>query len=113
MRHKKKSGLVSAGADEARRINGNQHRRSTSPAQTRQGASASGLQDGAAISTIEALMFSLRECGEPALTRADNQRRLVELTPDQLAEVILRLDRMRTKYPAVTDSLLLRLGEKP
>lgn len=67
---------------------------------------------GATIATVENLMFSLREQGEPALRSAVNQRRLSELTPDQLREVIERLDRMRTKFSAVTDELLLRIWEK-
>jgi hypothetical protein len=67
---------------------------------------------GAAIATIEALMFSLREQGEPALSSAQNQNRLSELSDSQLREVIARLDRMRDRYPSVTDALLLRLGEK-
>jgi hypothetical protein len=67
---------------------------------------------GAAIATVEALMFSLREQGEPALTSANNQRRLGELSADQVAEVIARLDQMRDRYPQVSDGLLLRLGEK-
>jgi hypothetical protein len=67
---------------------------------------------GAPRATLEALMYSLRERGERALTEPDCQRRLSELSPVQLREVIVRLDRMRAEYPAVTDSLLLRIGEK-
>jgi hypothetical protein len=67
---------------------------------------------GAAPTTVEAVMYSLRERGEPALTETDCQRRLSELSLDRLRQVIVRLDRMRAEYPAITDSLLLRLGEK-
>ena len=57
---------------------------------------------GAAWTTVESLMFSLREKGEPALTEPDNERRLSELTADQIAEVISRLMKMRPRFPAIT-----------
>lgn len=70
------------------------------------------MKSGAAWSTVEAVMYSLRERGERALDESDCRRRLSELSPDQLRDVIVRLDRLRTEYPAVTDELLLRIGEK-
>lgn len=72
----------------------------------------SATRPSAAPSTIEAVMFSLRSRGLRALVEADCRRRLSELAPDQLRQVIVQLDRMRSKYPAITDGLLLRIGEK-
>jgi hypothetical protein len=65
---------------------------------------------GAAWFTVEALMYSMRERGERALAEPDCLRRLSELSVAQLRQVIRRLDRLRDKYPAVTDELLLHLG---
>jgi hypothetical protein len=67
---------------------------------------------GAAIATVEALMFCIREQGVSGLDSAQNQRRLGELSPDQLSELISRLMALRPKYPAITDELLIRLSEK-
>jgi hypothetical protein len=68
-------------------------------------------QYGAAQSTVEALMYSLRECGVAALSEPSTQRRLFELSKAQLAEVIARLNRLRPKYPNISDELILMLGE--
>ena len=57
-------------------------------------------------------MYSLRERGDRALAEPDCQRRLSELSSDQLVEVISRLMKLRSKYPAITDQLLFRLNEK-
>jgi hypothetical protein len=67
---------------------------------------------GAAPSTIEAIMFELRSYGMAALAGANCQRRLAELSPDQLVEVIQRLMSLRPKYPAITDQLIFILAEK-
>ena len=67
---------------------------------------------GAVPTTVEAVMYSLRHRGTAALAQRDCQRRLSELAPDRLRQVIVRLDRMRTEYPAITDALLLRIGER-
>jgi hypothetical protein len=67
---------------------------------------------GATKFTVEALMYSLRERGDRALAEPDCQRRLSELSSDQLVEVISRLMKLRSKYPAITDQLLFRLNEK-
>jgi hypothetical protein len=66
---------------------------------------------GAAPTTVEALMYSLRERGEAALKEPDCQRRLSELIPDQIIEVHERLDHLRSKYPAITDKLLRYIAE--
>jgi hypothetical protein len=68
-------------------------------------------QFGAPKWTVEAVMFSLREYGAAALAGPHFQRRLAELSPDQVRECIVRLDRLRPKYPAITDNLMLLLGE--
>jgi hypothetical protein len=49
---------------------------------------------GAAASTVEALMFALR-CGPDALKEMDNQRRLSELNDAQLREVAKRLQNFK------------------
>ncbi len=56
-------------------------------------------------------MYSLRERGVAALAERDCQRRLAELSIDQVRAVIGRLIGLRPRYPAVTDELLLKLGE--
>jgi hypothetical protein len=53
------------------------------------------MTDRAAATTIEALMFSLRERGVRALDEPDTRRRLSELSDDQLAEVGTRLQRLK------------------
>jgi hypothetical protein len=65
-----------------------------------------------AASTIEALMFCLRERGEAAFTEPDHRRRLAELSSTQLREVIARLIAGRSRYPAISDDLLFSLGEQ-
>ena len=64
----------------------------------------------AAQATVDALIFSLRQRGEAALSERDIQRRLADLSSDQIREVIARLIKLRSTYPAVTDDLLFRLG---
>jgi hypothetical protein len=66
----------------------------------------------AAESTLEALMFSLRERGDAALTEPDSRRRLAQLSTAQVRSVIARLIAARSRYPAITDQLLLLLGEQ-
>jgi hypothetical protein len=66
---------------------------------------------GAASSTVEALMYELRTYGLAALTGPNCQRRLAELSTAQVRKVIERLDRLRTKYSAITGDLLLLLGK--
>jgi hypothetical protein len=65
----------------------------------------------AAQSTVEAVMFELREDGLAALAAASCRRRLVDLSKTQIKECIVRLGRLRPQYPKITDDLLLRLEE--
>jgi hypothetical protein len=53
------------------------------------------LRGRAAQSTVEALMFSLRELGTKALDEPDTQRRISELSEEQLHEVGARLQRLK------------------
>jgi hypothetical protein len=55
------------------------------------------IRGRAADMTVEALMFSLRERGTRALVEPDTQRRLSQLSKDQLAEVGDRLQRLKPK----------------
>ena len=66
---------------------------------------------GAAPSTVEALMFELRQGGTAALQNPATLRRLAALSRTQVRDVIARLMKLRSAYPAVTDDLLFRLGE--
>lgn len=50
---------------------------------------------GAAPTTVEALMYSLRSRGTTALTEPDTQRRLSELNAEQIAAVALRLQNLK------------------
>lgn len=68
-------------------------------------------RDQAANSTIEALMFSLRERGAAALSEPACLDRLADLSSDQTREVIKRLIALRPSYPKITDELLFKLGE--
>lgn len=70
------------------------------------------LKYGAPSSTVEALMLSLRERGVAALTEADTRRRFADLSTAQVREVLARLIRARAKFPAITDDLLLIIGEQ-
>jgi hypothetical protein len=66
---------------------------------------------GAAPSTVEAVMYELRTYGLAATAGPNCQRRLSELSPDQVRDVIVRLDRLKANYSAITDDLLLALAE--
>jgi hypothetical protein len=63
----------------------------------------------AARSTVEALVFELRERGVRALARANCQRRLADLSIAQLKSVIGRLRRLQPHYPAIDADLLSRM----
>jgi transposase len=65
----------------------------------------------AARSTIEALMFSLRERGTKALDEPDTKHRISELSEEQLHEVGARL-RALTIRPAWKAEEIDRLVEK-
>jgi hypothetical protein len=62
--------------------------------------------------TIDALVYELRTHGLTALEHPSCLRRLSAVSTVQLRDVIARLIRLRPKYPAVTDDLLLKLGEQ-
>jgi hypothetical protein len=66
-------------------------------------------QPRAAASTIEALVYALRTNGTAAI--ALNRERLIEVSPKQLEDVIVRLSGSRRTYPSVTDHLLELLAE--
>ena len=67
---------------------------------------------GAAPTTVEALMYELRTDGIKALATPNCQRRLCDLSTAQVREVIERLTRLRVRYPAITDELLLALTDQ-
>ncbi len=66
---------------------------------------------GAEESTVEAVMYALRQRGAAALRNERTRQRIVELSSRQLNGVIARLARLRGKYPKITDDLLLALAE--
>jgi hypothetical protein len=68
--------------------------------------------DEIAYLTCEALAYQLRENGLPELAKSDCRERIAALSSDQLRELIARLMRLRPKYPAITDDLLLALDEQ-
>jgi hypothetical protein len=67
-------------------------------------------RDGASQSAVEALVFELRTHGLTALQHPNCLRRLDDVSATQLREVTARLIRLRPKYPAISDDLLLKLG---
>jgi hypothetical protein len=68
---------------------------------------------GAAPTTVEALMYEMREYGLPQLRNLNCLRRLGELSTGQLRDVIGRLMKLRPGYPTtITEELLLKLGEQ-
>jgi transposase len=64
-------------------------------------------QNGAAVSTVEALMFSLRERGEHALDESENRQRLRQLNDKQIVEVGDRLQQLKPEIarPWTTDEV--------
>jgi DNA-directed RNA polymerase specialized sigma54-like protein len=58
------------------------------------------FHDRAAASTVEALMFGLRERGSAALQEAAVQRRLGELSEPQLHEICARLQKLNPEIAA-------------
>ena len=74
--------------------------------------SRSRERHGAAPATVEAFIWELSTLGLAAIAGRNCLRRLGELSTMQLHEVIERLMRMRSRYPAITDELLLRLGDQ-
>jgi hypothetical protein len=70
------------------------------------------VRNRAAESTVEALMFSLRERGTAALAESETQRRLAALSSAQVRDIIARLIMSQPRYPAIDDELLHLLGEQ-
>jgi hypothetical protein len=65
----------------------------------------------AAASTVEAVVYALRERGATALQSERMRQRMAEPSQRQLEDILARLARMRGTYPKVTDDLLLALAE--
>ena len=63
-------------------------------------------------STVEALMFSLRQRGAAALAERDCRSRLAELSTAQIRNVIERLIVARPRFPVIDDELLFLLSEQ-
>jgi hypothetical protein len=66
---------------------------------------------GAAETTVDALMFSFCQRGIAALNEPATKERLSELSKSQLADVGVRLHRLRAKYPTITDQVIIKMGE--
>jgi hypothetical protein len=66
----------------------------------------------AAQSTCYALLYELRTCGASQLKNPRCQSRLADCSTDQVRELLASLMRIRSKHPAITDELLLKLGEQ-
>jgi hypothetical protein len=77
----------------------------------REAAARSGRERCAAPKTVEVLIYSLRDRGDAALGERSTLQRLGELSTEQLRQVIGRLMRARRRYPAITDQLLVFLGD--
>jgi hypothetical protein len=70
------------------------------------------MTDPAAPSTVEALMFSLRSRGTAALSEHDCRRRLSELSAEQMLEVAVRLQKLKSEIaPAWGEEQLEALYE--
>jgi hypothetical protein len=65
----------------------------------------------AAPTTVEAVMYELREDGLTALKTPNCQRRIGELSRRQLLGVLGRLLKLRSRYPKVSDDLLLYIED--
>jgi hypothetical protein len=65
----------------------------------------------AAPTTVEAVMYELREDGLTALKAPNCQRRIGELSRRQLLEVLGRLLKLRSRYPKISDDLLLYIED--
>jgi hypothetical protein len=70
------------------------------------------LDVAAPQATIEALVYELRTYGLAALGHTNCRGRLSDASTAQVRDVIARLIRLRRKYLAITDDLLLKLGEQ-
>jgi hypothetical protein len=65
----------------------------------------------AAQSTYDALLYELRTYGIAQLAKPNCRDRLSSLSTRQLRELIAALMRLKPKYPAINDELLLKLGD--
>ena len=68
--------------------------------------------DGAAQSTVDALMYELREHGVDRLNKADTRRRVADLSATQVRQIIERLKKLQPQYPNITEELLEALREQ-
>lgn len=62
--------------------------------------------------TYDALLYELRTFGVVQFANPNCQRRLADLSIKQVRELIAALMRLKPEYPAITDELLLKLGEQ-
>lgn len=62
--------------------------------------------DGAAASTVEALMIEFRTYGVGRLENPSTQRRLADLSQRQVRQIIARLGKLQPQNPSITDELL-------
>jgi hypothetical protein len=73
-------------------------------------------REGAAASTVEAIMFAIREgdgiggqvygAAISALREPSIQRRLAECSNAQLRDIVKRLKAIRPRYPAITKEVI-------
>src|SRR5262249_41015427 len=61
-------------------------------------------------STFDALVLELRTHGLPQLSNTSCRRRLGKLSTEQVRELIAALMRLRPEYSALTEELILKLG---
>jgi hypothetical protein len=62
-------------------------------------------------STFDALVFELRTHGLPQLNKTSCRLRLGQLSTQQVRELIAALVRLRPRYLAITEELILKLGD--
>jgi hypothetical protein len=62
-------------------------------------------------STFEALVFELRTHGLPQLTKKSCRQRLGRLSTQQVRDLVAALRRLRPRYSAITEELILKLGD--
>jgi hypothetical protein len=62
-------------------------------------------------STYDAALYELREYGITQLAKPNCQRRLAELSPKHLEEMIAALLRLQPSYQTITDELIATLRE--
>ena len=69
-------------------------------------------QCAASQATYDAILYELRTYGISQLAKPNCRRRLFDLSTEQVRELIAALMRLRPRYPAITDDLLLKLGDQ-